>query len=904
MTQPTNSQALSNRYGEGYFHGQGSGYPPEGYEQAHASWEKHLRIAQSLLGESIKWLDVGCAYGYLIEEAEQLGIEAFGLDISEYALRQHTPARGRLVHSDAVVLPFVDESLDIVSAFDLLEHLDRPIAALKELRRVLRPNGLLFLSSPDPYSFPGEEPTHVHERPPSYWVERLKESGFDPILRFGPEVYAFEVCARRTTGETSNFAVPEFATGHASDIFPPQRKGDVYFVPRSGWGDLHIENETGCRWIGKENTLYLLNSSSKPVRCRLLMRLKGERHPDAKIGDLRLRHLPNADDPSRHEWEPFELPGGGHILSLASGERDAIAVESVDVEVTPVETKAYLEALPFDLYQRYRLTAEVTEILCSGKRGYSVLEVGGEGSPLPCFLPDASVTVTDIVWEDRPCFNRCDAAELPYADGSFDVVVGCDFLEHVEAARRDGMIEELKRVARRAVIVIGPMKSDDVSEADALFGRFYTARFGREHRYLAEHKECGLPDPERIVECLSQDGWQTLGLPSGLLERWLPMQLCMTYLDSVAELAPLRKEINRLYNRSYYQRDNAAPAYRTLFLATSRALGKNQRDQLERILAQSRGSEMSWDYASFLVELFNIDLLRERSGDVLRRDRHIGELLRHAQGLEENRLEVSKHAKNLADILEREQAEREKLIQHGTDLREHIARLENHIGELEKDAEGRRAQWKELERHAEELQKHADNLTSIIVEREQRTSELERRIGEITGHLQATEEERERLAEQIRSQSESYDSLLKHTSNLEQMIREKDDYLRSKDNLIREKDAFIAEKHSEIERVNDARMQDVQNIEKHRAELLNHANNLRDLVSQREAHNASLLEHCRNLERMIAEKDSELAEKRDNENRLIERIREMERTFAFRVQGRLGRLIGGKKRTDTPQSQE
>ena len=78
MSWTIDSQALSERYDEGYFHGQSSGYPPEGYEHVHASWRHPLLTAKTLLGDPIRWLDVGCAYGFLIEEAEKHGVQAVG----------------------------------------------------------------------------------------------------------------------------------------------------------------------------------------------------------------------------------------------------------------------------------------------------------------------------------------------------------------------------------------------------------------------------------------------------------------------------------------------------------------------------------------------------------------------------------------------------------------------------------------------------------------------------------------------------------------------------------------------------------------------------------------------------------------------------------------------------------
>ena len=55
---------------------------------------------------------------------------------------------GSLVQADATVLPFADQSIHLVTALDVLEHLDDDAACLAECRRVLRPEGGLLISVP------------------------------------------------------------------------------------------------------------------------------------------------------------------------------------------------------------------------------------------------------------------------------------------------------------------------------------------------------------------------------------------------------------------------------------------------------------------------------------------------------------------------------------------------------------------------------------------------------------------------------------------------------------------------------------------------------------------------------------------------------------------------------------
>ena len=92
-------------------------------------------------------LDVGCGTGANLEMLSQFG-DAEGVDVSQEALA-FCRARGleRIRHGEAERLPYEDESFDLVTALDVVEHLDDDVAGLCEMRRVLRPGGhaLLFV---------------------------------------------------------------------------------------------------------------------------------------------------------------------------------------------------------------------------------------------------------------------------------------------------------------------------------------------------------------------------------------------------------------------------------------------------------------------------------------------------------------------------------------------------------------------------------------------------------------------------------------------------------------------------------------------------------------------------------------------------------------------------------------
>lgn len=86
-------------------------------------------------------LDVGCAKGFLVKDLMKVrpGLEAFGLDISEYALmRCDREVVGRLHLGTATSLPFPDDSFDAVISLNTIHNLDRNgvLRALREIERL------------------------------------------------------------------------------------------------------------------------------------------------------------------------------------------------------------------------------------------------------------------------------------------------------------------------------------------------------------------------------------------------------------------------------------------------------------------------------------------------------------------------------------------------------------------------------------------------------------------------------------------------------------------------------------------------------------------------------------------------------------------------------------------------
>lgn len=129
------------------------------------------RILEEFPGASI--LDAGCAIGLLVERLRKGGAEAYGIDISEYAISQVHPDIRPYVRVGSITEPF-ERRYDLIVSIEVLEHMDQAASEQALANLCAHTDDILFSSTPFDY----KEVTHYNVQPPEYWAEQFARRGF------------------------------------------------------------------------------------------------------------------------------------------------------------------------------------------------------------------------------------------------------------------------------------------------------------------------------------------------------------------------------------------------------------------------------------------------------------------------------------------------------------------------------------------------------------------------------------------------------------------------------------------------------------------------------------------------------------------------------------------------------
>lgn len=188
-----------------------------------------LRIIDSYIHRAkgkkkkVKIMNIGCGTGGTIDMLEKHGVTD-NVDISDDAIK-FMKERGykRLTRVSGLELPFKAESYDIVGSFDVLEHIDDHVMALKEWSRVLKDDGAIVITVPAYQWLWTNHDVSLHHRR-RYTAKLLAIAGREAGLKVEKKSYAIvfslplvvgfrflnKMLGRKADSETSYVDVPEW----------------------------------------------------------------------------------------------------------------------------------------------------------------------------------------------------------------------------------------------------------------------------------------------------------------------------------------------------------------------------------------------------------------------------------------------------------------------------------------------------------------------------------------------------------------------------------------------------------------------------------------------------------------------------------------------------------------------
>jgi 2-polyprenyl-3-methyl-5-hydroxy-6-metoxy-1,4-benzoquinol methylase len=168
-------------------------------DAAYLEEEKARRLSvQSMLNQLQRLkkhgrlLDVGCATGFLLDEARKRGWEVFGIELSKWSV-DHARNQLGLTNVLQTILKnaqYPSNYFDTVVLVDAIEHLTDPKGTLIEIRRILKSDGIIFVNTPDISSLVskilrsrwwGVKQAHLYYFTRKSLGNMLVEAGFTPI---------------------------------------------------------------------------------------------------------------------------------------------------------------------------------------------------------------------------------------------------------------------------------------------------------------------------------------------------------------------------------------------------------------------------------------------------------------------------------------------------------------------------------------------------------------------------------------------------------------------------------------------------------------------------------------------------------------------------------------------------
>ncbi len=152
-------------------------------------WEHGMALSH--IGADDKVLDVGCGEGNFLAKAKAIASSVSGIELNKQAARI-AEAKGIRMYEELLGDHAMADHYDVVTSFQVLEHVPDPLDFIKGCIRVLRPGGTLLIGVPNDDSFLRLDPDAVLNQPPHHMGLWNRKSLTAVAQIAGLDVHSFE----------------------------------------------------------------------------------------------------------------------------------------------------------------------------------------------------------------------------------------------------------------------------------------------------------------------------------------------------------------------------------------------------------------------------------------------------------------------------------------------------------------------------------------------------------------------------------------------------------------------------------------------------------------------------------------------------------------------------------------
>ena len=191
------AEALYRLYEQSYFQNNDSGvvgytdYIRDEFNIRKTAQRRARHIEQYI--QPGKMIDVGCAMGFFIDEMAKRGWQVEGLDVSKFATQYVQQHFGHVASNGSFTdVALAEGAYDLVTMFDVIEHVPDPQAYMRRAAQILRMGGVYELATPDVHSYPARltgkrwigyklSEEHIYYFSVQTLTQMLDAAGFDVV---------------------------------------------------------------------------------------------------------------------------------------------------------------------------------------------------------------------------------------------------------------------------------------------------------------------------------------------------------------------------------------------------------------------------------------------------------------------------------------------------------------------------------------------------------------------------------------------------------------------------------------------------------------------------------------------------------------------------------------------------